>query len=260
MAAQPGAIKPCTDIEGVLEELAKVVEQCKESKSRIGYFAALYRQMTLEISRAIDSGLFDDGPRMSQFDAAFANRYFVALNAYRIAGSGPVPACWQIAYDTCDTDAAILQHLLLGINAHINLDLAGTVVDVASGARIAALRNDYLLVNQIIAKALDKIQAELDRLSPFMRVLDVLGHRFDESLMQFSVKRARDDAWDAALTLAPLDEVQRRPATALLDRKATDLAKLICRPPLPPLALRLVRLGERRDVAKVIEAIDKAAG
>jgi hypothetical protein len=49
---------------------------------RIGYFASLYRQVTVAIRAAIRTNEFDDGERMSRFDAAFGNRYFAALDAW----------------------------------------------------------------------------------------------------------------------------------------------------------------------------------
>ena len=51
-------------------------------ESHIGYFAALYRRVTLGIREAIIKGEFDDGRRIEQLDVAFARRYFNALNAY----------------------------------------------------------------------------------------------------------------------------------------------------------------------------------
>jgi len=59
--------------------LERVVDESITTRSRIGYFAALYRQVTVAVRDAIHAGEFDDGPRMDAFDTAFGNRYLDAL-------------------------------------------------------------------------------------------------------------------------------------------------------------------------------------
>ena len=49
---------------------------------RLGYFAAMYKRITIAVRTAVNNGAFQDGPRMERFDAAFAGRYFDALNGY----------------------------------------------------------------------------------------------------------------------------------------------------------------------------------
>ncbi len=62
-------------IDDVLEALREVIDESVAAGSRVGYFAALYRQVTVAVARGIDEGVFDDGERMSRLDAPFANRY-----------------------------------------------------------------------------------------------------------------------------------------------------------------------------------------
>jgi hypothetical protein len=247
-------------IEDVLDGLQAVVQGAIDAKDSVGIFAALYRQVTLEVQRAIEEGKFDDGPRMSRLDAAFGNRYFNALEAYR-RDPATAPACWQVAFGACKDDAeiAIVQHLLLGINAHINLDLAVAVVQTAPGDTVEEIHHDFLLINELLSNTLNKIQSELDELSPLLRVLDFVGGREDEWLMAFSVEHSRGDAWTAALILAKAaDETQFALTEDMLDRKASHLARLICHPPLESVVVKLISCGESTDIGKIITAIDRA--
>ncbi len=50
------------------------------NQSRLGYFAALYKRITIAIRTAVAQNLFQNGPRMQLFDVTFASRYFAALN------------------------------------------------------------------------------------------------------------------------------------------------------------------------------------
>ncbi len=77
------------DIDDVIEALTGIVARARDQADRTGYFAALYRQVTVAVRDAITAGRFDDGQRMSRFDALFGNRYFDALDAWRAAVAAP---------------------------------------------------------------------------------------------------------------------------------------------------------------------------
>ena len=78
--------------------LAVIVADTKKRRDPLGYFAALYRQVTLGVKNGIEQGTFDDGPRMTKFDAAFANAYFTAYDQYR---KHERPSrVWQSAFDS----------------------------------------------------------------------------------------------------------------------------------------------------------------
>ncbi|MGH9269604.1 MAG: DUF5995 family protein, partial [Acidimicrobiales bacterium] len=138
------------EIDAVLAELAVVVDEARAARSRTGYFAALYQQVTVAVKAGVEEGLFDDGPRMSRFDARFARRYLGAAAAWK-AGR-PLARCWKVAFTAAArSDRLILQHLLLGINAHINLDLAIAAAEVSPGRAIAGLEADFNRINDVLA-------------------------------------------------------------------------------------------------------------
>lgn len=131
-----------TDIGGVLAALRTVVDEAAGTGSRIGYFAALYRQVTLAVAQAIADGVFDDGARLSRLDAAFGNRYLHALHACQATPDGAAaPECWRLAFAAAGAPGPVLvQHLVLGVNAHINLDLAVAAAQTCPGTRSAISR------------------------------------------------------------------------------------------------------------------------
>jgi pyrroline-5-carboxylate reductase len=75
----------------------------------------------------------------------------------------------------------VLQHLLLGMNAHINLDLPIAAV-AAGGDQLATLRRDYDHLNVILTRMIDRMQAAVNAVSPEMAWLDRLGGGLDELL------------------------------------------------------------------------------
>jgi hypothetical protein len=248
------------NIDDVVDGLAGIVREARRTGERVGYFAALYRQVTVEVRAAIHDGLFDDGVRMDRFDTLFGNRYFDAYDAWRRDRSGP--RCWREAFGLLDdADTVIVQHLMLGVNAHINLDLAIAAARTSPGEAIYALRRDFLLINDILARAVLAVQESIGTLSPLMSLLDQIGARTDERILDFSVRQSREEAWYQAVLLAGQNEEEREATIERLDIRAAVLARLTARPGgLARAALQLIRSTESDDVPAVIAHLDNAMG
>src|SRR5687767_8426891 len=115
-------------IDQVILRLEAIMEDCIRRKSKAGYFAALYHKVTCAVRDGIVNGDFEDGPRMERLDVLFAGRYLDAWQAWK--EKKPVSASWQVAFERLHhKPTLVLQHLLLGINAHINLDLGIATVE-----------------------------------------------------------------------------------------------------------------------------------
>jgi hypothetical protein len=247
------------DIDGVIAHLADIVNGAVRDGDRVGYFASLYRQVTVAIRDAIQAKEFDEGERMSRFDAAFGNRYFEALDAWQHDQKGP--RCWREAFRLLqNADTIIVQHLLLGVNAHINLDLAVAAAVTSPGDSIRDLERDFFLVNDILVRVLAQIQDALDHVSPFMSLLDEFGGRTDERILDFNIRVARLEAWQNALLLAHQTDAQRAETIERLDTRAALLAVLLARPGgLIRPVVELIRARENPDAWEVISRLDSAA-
>ncbi|GHJ40095.1 DUF5995 family protein [Streptomyces sp. TS71-3] len=246
------------NIDDVVDGLAGIVREAGRAGDRVGYFAALYRQVTVEVRTAIHGGQFDDGARMDRFDTHFGNRYFEAYDAWRRDQSPP--RCWREAFGLLDdADAIIVQHLILGVNAHINLDLAIAAARTSPGEAIHTLRRDFLLINDILARVVLAVEDSVGALSPLLSLLDQVGARTDEQILDFSVRQSREEAWYNAVLLAGQNEEQREATIERLDVRAAVLARLIARPGgVARPALQLIRRTESDDVPAVIAHLDNA--
>ncbi|HEU4422709.1 MAG TPA: DUF5995 family protein, partial [Pilimelia sp.] len=203
-------------IDQLIEALAAIVRQARDNHDRVGYFAALYRQVTVEVRDAIHAGLFDDGARMDRFDTVFGDRYFAAYESWRRDRTGP--RCWREAFGHLDNrDTIIVQHLVLGVNAHINLDLAIAAADTCPGEAIHGLRRDFMLINDILSRVLLLVQDAVGDVSPYIWLLDRFGGRADERILDFSIRRSRQEAWQNAVLLAGQSGVERAETIDRLD-------------------------------------------
>ena len=255
MAEPPGPAAQAQDIDQVLDRLAEIIAGARELRSPLGYFPALYRQVTLRVKQGIAAGLFDDGLRMARLDTVFANRYLAAYRAFR--GGGQPSRCWQVAFEaTQGNRLIILQDLLIGINAHINFDLGIAAAEVAPGEAIDALHGDFDKINQILGSLLPKVEAAIGRFSPLIGLLDQIGGRDEIQALNFSLDAARDDSWNHAQILAHLPPAVWPAALDALDTKVTFLATLIADPGgLAGKAVELIRLSESIDRVAIIDAL-----
>jgi len=245
-----------TTIGEILDQLDAVIDRARRDRSRLGYFAVLYRTVTAGVQRGIADGRFADGPRMERLDVLFANRYLDALEAWR-AGR-PTSRCWVRAFDAASRwPPLILQHLLLGMNAHINLDLGVAAAECCPGHDIDALEGDFAEINRLLGELTDDVQDRIAAVSPWMWVLDRAGQRTDELLCGYCIERARDVAWSAARRLAPLGAGARAEEIRRSDAIVAALALPLERPgPLVRSALLCARLRETGDVSRVLDALD----
>lgn len=242
-------------IDDLILALDGILDSLQASASRLGYFPALYRKVTLRVKAGIEAGEFDDGPRMERLDVIFGRRYVDALDHFQRAGRPS--ESWRKAFEAADDDRLlILQHLLLGINAHINLDLAIAAAEVVPVGEIAPLRDDFTRITTILTGMVDPVQDEIAEVSPGMAWFDRLGGLEDEKFANFSLARAREAAWLGAVRLSEMEPAERVPAQDLLDTYVAALASMITEPRgLLQLALRLVGFRESDDVARNIEVL-----
>lgn len=242
-------------IDEVLARLDEEIAAARRAGSRLGYFATLYRGVTARVRQDILARRFEDGARMERLDVIFANRYLDALDSHR-RGS-PTSRCWVAAFEAAESPfPLVLQHLLLGVNAHINLDLGVAADEAAPGDRLGPLRRDFDAVNDILCSMLDDAQDRLGRVSSWMTLLDRVGCRHDEQVLDFSIRKARGHAWAAAERLSPLGPEAKRREVEALDHKALHHARLIRHPKLThSAAALLVRLSERGTVAQIIDTL-----
>lgn len=240
-----------TTIGEVLAELDTIIAVARERGSADGYFAAMYRRVTAEVEARIARGAFQEGPRMARFDIIFASRYVEAWKR-RERGEQPT-ATWAVAFG-CDRNywPVVLQHLLVGMNAHINLDLGIAAAEVAPGASIHALEHDFNLINEILCDMIDDVQDRLGRIWPAMRLIDRICDDLDESVIHFSIRRARAQAWTMAVYLATApDDGARFAHIQTVDTAMAALGRRVLNPGIKlSLMLAWVRFRERGSVAE----------
>lgn len=246
------------EIDRVSEAMQSIVNKSLERESATGYFAAMYLGVTREVKRGLEDNIFTTPDRLVNLATVFAQRYIDAWDLHE-AGDRPTES-WQLAFDAAkEWRPTVLQHLLLGMNAHINLDLGIASAEVAPGEAIGDLRTDFEQINDVLARLVQAVQGRLNRVSPFYRMVDHLGGSADEAVINFSIARARDEAWKLATFLAAADEQDAAKRITRKDRSVAQFGSTILRPgAVPSAGLFAVRITEKRSPSAIIEILSAA--
>ncbi len=243
------------EIDLVLDRLGEVVAETRSESSRAGFFAAMYRKVTVAVKDAIVAGRFVDGDRIAVLDRVFAERYLSAYDIWR--DDGQPTASWQAAFDAAGRwRPIIIQHLLIGMNAHINLDLGIAAATVAPGSALPGLRSDFDTINDVLAGLIEGFMGDVAVVSPWIGMLDRIGGRNDQVVVRFSIEVARRQAWALAERLAAAAADDWPSIIRDRDRTTAQFARTILHPGRAlPSGLFVIRLRESNDVGHVIEVL-----
>jgi hypothetical protein len=241
-------------IDEVLSILDGIITAEVGSNSNLAFFPVLYKQVTERIKQGIENQEFDDNPRMERLDVVFANRYIAAYFVYKEGGKPSVS--WLHAFDAAkDKSLLILQHLLLGINAHINLDLGIAVSEtVGAAGDLNPIQDDFNKINAILSSMVDTVQEKIGSVSPLFYLLEKVAKGKDDAIASFSINMARDGAWIFAngyhMSMDKQHSVERRDeaigglATKLYTTRSRFLRWVI----------RCIRWFETKSITKVVNA------
>ena len=243
-------------IDEVIARLEAIIADCKANNHRAGYFAVLYHRVTCKIKECIANKDFEDGLRMEKLDVLFANRYIAAYDAFR-AGKKPTSS-WHIAFETTAVNVPlVLQHLLLGINAHINLDLGIAAVETMDGGDLAGIQKDFYTINKVLSDLVDACERCMEKVNPLLKLLHLKWFHFDDMLVAFSINTARDGAWLFANEVGKKQGKAYHECIAARDQKITELAGIIAKPKglMLRFVLQIVRFFEKKKIADVIHLL-----
>lgn len=261
-APPPAPVPDVGTISEVVEVLDSIITWSISASSRLGYFAALYKRITIAVGVALKQGAFEDGPRMERFDVAFAGRYLAALNGYFHPHRYRTPThSWQVTFDAAQrSEPIIVQHLLGGINAHICLDLGIVAQTIAGGAQLPTLREDFNRLNAVLASQVKGVVEDINELSPVLAALYAVLQDQQIALINEAVRSFRDSAWRFATLLAASPDVFDPGVIVARDLQVAQQGALMYSPPAPiAVVVGAIAASESRDVVENLKALDRIA-
>lgn len=237
------------------DTLSEIIAWSRANGSRMGYFAALYTHVEAAVAEAIDKGEFTEPDLLVAVERTFMRRYLDAFCAHR--RHAPTSASWRAAFEAADHPGiSVVQHLLLGMNAHINFDLAIAVSDALTPEQQHAFEHDYGHMNDLLASLIKHITADIVKFWPLLGWIDRIVHDTDDVIIEFSMTRARQNAWNFVQVLEPQTGAARERTIARFDARAARLAQDVAHPSgIAGVVAIAIRSGERGSVADIIDAL-----
>jgi hypothetical protein len=231
-ALLPLIADPFESVADAHERLTTLEATFRERGDRRGAFLCVYARVTEAVGAAIDAGEFADPEWVSDYLVTFADLYREALLAYETGDLVALPDPWQVAFETAARgDALVVQDMVLGINAHINYDLALALQRVGVGPDRRARYADHCAVNAVLRSLVDEVQDRIAEFyAPGVTDLDESFGRLDEALSMFSLREGRDSAWCSAVALSSRFRLRRRLARWVLRTSSTGAAYLLLAP------------------------------
>lgn len=171
---------------------------------------ARFNELYLAVTKAVDeqaaSDHYEDPAFISRLDVVFAGLYFTAVDDD--ATGKEVPKAWAPLFEKRHTPGiAPLQFAIAGMNAHINHDLAVALVDTCDALKATLdedtpIHRDYLAVNGTLQRVEGEIKARFA--TGALADVDKVAGPLDDVVANWSVARARDNAWMTAQTIHAL--------------------------------------------------------
>jgi hypothetical protein len=236
---------PCVTLDDVVGKLAELERIYLAQRDRRAVFLTVYGSMSRAMKQRIEQRTFGDNEWVERYTLAFANLYLEALQAYDRAQA--VPKSWTLAFGTAKSGSALVsQDLLLGINAHVNHDLALALDQVSIEPDRMARYADHTSVNEVLRALTDTVSERVSELyARGLSGIDACSGTLDEEVSNFSLAIARQNAWESAVALAnSRTDLERRTVRKLLDVRAAVLARLILVPNLSPAVMSACRRVE----------------
>ncbi|WP_306205749.1 DUF5995 family protein [Actinoplanes sp. RD1] len=228
----------CTGTPGTIGEVLAMLRRTQKimellpppAKNRVASFNSLYFTITDRVDKALTGPGVREPEFLELLDVEFAKRYFDAL---RLWGEEDLatPDAWEVLFRRAqDEKVSKLAAAILGVNAHINHDLALALVATWDGLGVEPPEHkhpDYLLINQIFYEEIPSLRRRYS--TRWQLRIDALAGDLDDWSQRVLVAATRAHAWDQGRRLWELredhDDLAR--AKLMMDRASAYVGELL---------------------------------
>jgi hypothetical protein len=225
-----------TTVDEVIQRMREI-DAALEPADGIACFNRMYLKVTELVKQNLTEGFFADNAFVERMDVIFANLYLANIDAD--AAGRAVNAAWRPLFDARSNRTIWpVQFALAGMNAHINHDLALSVIDTCVERHTTPdtppVHDDYQKVNDLLASAEAEVRAEFE--PQIVRVPTESAEPLKHIVSSFSIETARNTAWGTVQSLWPQrnSPLTYRPATAALAQNTGLASTLLLTPVIPP--------------------------
>ena len=239
-------------IDLALERLNDIVDLAATTKQKYGYFAAMLRRVVGRVKEGIAAGLFEDGVLMLQLESCLIEHYVRAFRAFQSGGA--IPHAWDIAFTAAKEDkCTMLQHLLLGMNAHIYLDLGVAAAETMREVAFNVLERDFTTLNRILFRELEPTNNGFGGVARLVALFDYNMCSTDVWLARQGRTRFCESSWAFGKKLSELESAYWAVTISDRDMLVSELSWRIVAPGFRhSIPLVFTKLLESRSVERNI--------
>lgn len=194
--------EPFTSVEETYRSLHELEALFRDRGDRRAVFLTVYARVTREVATGIERGEFRDPAWVADYLVTFANFYRRALVDFETGNTESLPSAWRLFFRATAADALVIQCAVLGINAHVNYDLALALRTVGIDGDRAAKYEDHRRINEILWRLVDETLARLaETYAPGLETVADVAGPLGERLWFLALATGRESAWWIAVTL-----------------------------------------------------------
>lgn len=230
--------------EAHLATMAQQLATMQRTGDRRAVFQLTYLTFSREVLAGVRAQRFEDPEWAIDMCCRFVEVYLEQSARWERRDPTQCGA-WRRAFSESESGrASVLQAMLLGMNAHINYDLAFVTLgacqwagDLKAPGALSVLRasqagvpivryRDFLRINDIAWASLPRIQdTVLAAFQPVFYVGNLLARRLTMAVGERILLHAREASWcQTALLLHARDEAERAAVEQLIDLNAVSIA------------------------------------
>jgi hypothetical protein len=243
------------NVDEALLALDRVAEKLAEDGDPRAAFPDIYSIITRRVgeSVALGEGAFFLEPRwISRLAGSFCERYLETLR-WSFHGRRQDTGAWGLAYEACDARGMLpIQHVLLGLSAHINFDLAmgiyRTIVEMGAQhdpEMLARFKHDHDAVNHLLRASIPEAFDHLISRHRCAGAALLFHHAYalSEWTAIHILSSWRDRVWYDAMALLHADAAGREEIVRRMELRSRRYAHLLAVPGVAMLPLSAMRSG-----------------
>jgi hypothetical protein len=229
----PGPVPYCSARKATVKCVQTALHRLRDTEAALGcdhraVFATTYRVLTRAALNAVQANphIFTDPTYFYREDALFVD-VFIANTKAAMAGKRVSPA-WQTAnQEAASGDLTAAQDMLLGINAHVQNDMAFVIAALGTQPIKGGLSyQDHEVFNDTLASAYQDVVSEVQRrYDPSVGLTNPNATTLDDYAGLQLVKQWREDVWTHANQLiAAKTPAERAQVTNQIEQNAQNWA------------------------------------
>ena len=203
---------PYASVDESDRRLDELLEAFEARDDRRSMFLTVYSRVTEAVGKRIDRGGFEEPDWVADYLVTFANLYREAVHDFEAGNLNALADPWQLAFEAAEQEGYhALRHVALGINAHINYDLALALDEVGIERNRGRKRADHAAVNEVLGRLVDGNQDRpAENYDPSIVAIDESLGDLDDLFSILTIDECRDSAWRTAVALSSPLAVRRR--------------------------------------------------